>query len=293
MAKEKKERRRLGDRKDGKLIKDLDPMHVITPVLYPNRCDNEAYFLERFDMAPIREYLSKLNQNETDFPYTPFHILVTAALKLVTLRPKMNRFVTNRLMYQRNEVTASFVVKKLFHDDGAEALALVKADPDDNIFTIHQKLYEQISTGRSDQIDRSSESMDIVSRMPRRMTRAFCHFICLLDKIGKVPNVLIGTDPYYQSIVLSNLGSLKLNTGYHHLTNWGTCSIFVIMGEIKNTPYSREDGTIGYKETMDVGFTIDERMADGYYYAKSLQILRKILANPELMEAPMNTEVKL
>ena len=288
-----KQRRRFGDRRDGKLIRDLDPMHVITPILYPNRCDNEAYFLEKFDMAPIRAYLEKLNANESDFPYTPFHILVTAVLKLITVRPKLNRFVANKLMYQRNEVTASFVVKKLFTDDGAEALALIKAEEEDTIFTIHQKLYNQISVSRSDKIDRSSESMDIVSRMPRRLTRAFCEFICFLDRIGKCPQVLIGTDPYYQSIVLSNLGSLKLNTGYHHLTNWGTCSLFAIMGEIKESPYRRDDGTMGYKETVDVGFTLDERLADGYYCAKSLRILRKILANPELLELPMGTEIKL
>ena len=173
------------------------------------------------------------------------------------------------------------------------ALALVKAEDEDTVFTIHKKLYDQISTSRSDKIDRSSESMDIVSRMPRRLTRAFCEFICFLDRIGKCPQVLIGTDPYYQSIILSNLGSLKLNTGYHHLTNWGTCSLFAIMGEIKESPYRREDGTMGYKETVDVGFTIDERLADGYYCAKSLRILRKLLANPELLELPMSTEVRL
>ena len=147
------------------------------------------------------------------------------------------------------------------------------------------------SSSRSDVVDRSSESMDIVSRMPRRLTRLFCEFICFLDKIGKVPQVLIGTDPYYQSVVLSNLGSLKLNVGYHHLTNWGTCSLFAIMGEIKETAYRKEDGTLGYHETVDIGLTVDERLADGYYYAKSLRLLQKLLANPELLELPMNQDV--
>jgi len=290
MAK-KKERRRFGDRKDGKLIRDLDPMHVITPILYPNRCDNEAYFLERFDMAPIRAYLEKLNKTEKDFPYTPFHILVTAVIKVLTLRPQLNRFVANKLMYQRNEVCVSFIVKKLFTDSGAEALAQIHGEAEDTIRTIHQQLFKQISASRSDVIDRSSESMDIVSRMPRRLTRLFCEFICFLDRIGKVPEVLIGTDPYYTSAVLSNLGSLKLNVGYHHLTNWGTCSLFCIMGEIKETAYRKDDGTIGFKETVDIGITLDERLADGYYCAKSLRLLKKLLAEPELLGLPMNAEI--
>jgi len=289
---EKRVPHKFGDRFDGKLIKKIDPMHVITPILYPNRCDNEAYIAERIDMAPIRAYLEKINKNETDFPYTPFHLVVTALLKVITLRPKMNRFIANRLIYQRNQVIVSFVVKKLFSDDGAEALALVEALPEDNISTIHEKLYKQISSGRSDVIDKSSESMDIVSRMPRRMTRLFCEIICFLDKIGKCPRGLIGTDPYYTSAVISNLGSLQLQSGYHHLTNWGTCSIFCIVGKIGNTSYVTEDGKVEVHETVDLGLTVDERIADGYYYAKTIRLLKKLLENPELLELPMGEEVE-
>lgn len=291
MAK-KKERRKFGDRKDGKLIRDLDPMHVITPVLYPNRCDNEAYISERIDLAPIRAYLDKINAEEDVFPYTVFHIIVTAVIKVLTLRPKMNRFVANKLMYQRNEVTASFVVKKLFSDDGAEALAIIHAEDEDTRSTIHEKLFKQISVSRSDQLDRSSESMDIVSRLPRRLTRLFCEFCFFLDKIGKCPEVLIGTDPYYTSCLLSNLGSIKLKSGYHHLTNWGTCSLFVIIGEIKKTVSIDENEQTVIKETVDLGITVDERLADGYYYSKSIRLLKKLLENPELLELPMNEPVE-
>ena len=287
-----KTRRKFGDRWDGKLIKELDPMHVITPILYPNRCDNEAYIAERIDIAPMKAYLEKINQDETDFPYTLFHLIVTAILKTITLRPKLNRFVANKLMYQRNFIIASFVVKKLFSDDGAEALALVEAKPDDDIRTIHEKLYKQISTSRSDVIDKSSESMDIVSRMPRRLTRLFCELMCFLDRIGKCPRGLIETDPYYTSVVLSNLGSLKLRSGYHHLTNWGTCSLFCIVGEFKNTTYVKEDGTVGVRETVDLGLTVDERLVDGYYYSKSVKLLKHLLENPELLELPMREEVE-
>lgn len=287
-----KERRKLGDRRDGKLIRDLDPMHVITPILYPDRCDNEAYISERIDLAPIRAYLEKINKDEEVFPYTIFHIIVTAVIKVLTLRPKMNRFVANKLMYQRNEVTVSFVVKKLFSDDGSEALAIIHAEDEDTRATIHEKLYKQISSSRSDQIDRSSESMDIVSRMPRRLTRAFCEFVCFLDRIGKCPNVLIETDPYYTSCVLSNLGSIRLKSGYHHLTNWGTCSLFVLIGEIKKTASLDEEENTVIRETVDLGLTVDERLADGYYYSKTVRLLKKLLENPELLDLPMAEPVE-
>ena len=37
-------------------------------------------------------------------------------------------------------------------------------------------------------------------------------------------------------------------------------------------------------ETCDLGFAIDERIADGYYYAKSM----RILAHPEIIDQPFS-----
>ena len=285
------EKRKRGDRFDGKLIKDLDPMHVITPILYPNRCDNEAFFSETLDITKLRAYAKMKNENEELVKYSIFQLLVTSVIKLIYMRPKINRFIVNRLMYQRNEVTASFVVKKMFRDEGAEALAIINAMPDDNVETLHQKITDQITQGRSDEIDKSSESMDIVSRMPRRLTRAFCQFICFLDRIGHCPKGFIDTDPYYTSVVLTNLGSIGLNAGYHHLTNWGTNSIFVVVGEIKKREVELDDGTREMHEFINIGMTIDERLADGYYYSKCVRLLKKIVAHPELLEKPMSEEI--
>ena len=36
-------KRKWGDRRDAKLIRDIDAMHYIMPLMYPNRCDNEAF----------------------------------------------------------------------------------------------------------------------------------------------------------------------------------------------------------------------------------------------------------
>ena len=119
-----KKKRRWGDRKDGVLLRDLDGMHFITPLIYPNRCDNEAYIRETIDLTNMNAYLKKKNESETEFPYTMFHIIVAGLVKTITLRPKMNRFIANKNFYQRNEVSMSFVVKKQFADEAAEALAV-------------------------------------------------------------------------------------------------------------------------------------------------------------------------
>ena len=288
----KKKRRKIGDRFDGTLIRDLDPIHIFTPVLYPDRCDSEAYISERIDMEPIRAYLDKLNAKDPEYHYTIFHVIVAAVLKTVMLRPKMNRFIANELTYQRNEVTGSFVVKKMFDDDGEEALAIVHAAEDETIFSMHDQIYDQIKVGRSDTLDSSMQSMSIVGKLPIRLVRTIARFVRWLEKRGKCPRTFIASDPYYTSVVFSNLGSIRLKSGYHHLTNWGTNSIFVAIGEIKETSFVNENDELEVKETVDLGVTIDERLADGYYYSRSVKLIKKLLAEPELLEHPFGEAVE-
>ncbi len=285
------EKRHFGDRKDGKLLRDIDSMHFITPLIYPNRCDNEAYISQRIDLAPLNAWLEEHNQGEPQFRYTMFHLIVAAMLKAITLRPRMNRFIANKNMYQRNEITAAFTVKKIFSDKGGEALAFLHAQPEDNIFTLHQKLYEQIAACRSDAVDPSTNSMNIVQKIPRFIAKALVAFIRFLDRHGWCPNFLIASDPYYASVLLSNVGSIKLKSGYHHLTNWGTCSIFCLIGEKALTPSFDAQGNVTMRETVDLGLTIDERLADGYYYSKTVRLLKTLLEHPELLELPLCEEV--
>lgn len=287
-----KEKRRFGDRKDGKLLRDLDSMHFIVPLIYPNRCDNEAYISERIDLTNVNAYLKKKNAEPSDFPYTMFHLIVAAVVKAVTLRPKMNRFIANKNVYQRNEVSASFVVKKMFSDSGAEALAFLHTKDTDTLDTLHEKIYKQVSSCRGEQADRSTDSMDILNKMPRFFAKFLVWIITRLDVHGWCPNFLIATDPYYSSVVLTNLGSIKLKCGYHHLTNWGTNSLFCVIGEKKMSPFFAEDGTVTMRETVDLGLTIDERIADGYYYSKTVKLLKKLLENPELLETELKDEVQ-
>ena len=111
-----RKREHFGDRPDGVLLRDLDSLHYITGIIYPNRCDNEAFISETIDLTNINKFLEKKNAEDPVYKYNLFQIIVTAVLKTITLRPKMNRFIVNGNFYQRKEVSASFVVKKEFDE---------------------------------------------------------------------------------------------------------------------------------------------------------------------------------
>ena len=285
-------KRKPGDRKDGKLLKDITAMHYVMPLMYPNRCDNEAFISERIDLTNVMAYLEKKNASEPEYKYNLFQIMVTTMLKVITLRPKMNRFIANQTMYQRNEVSAAFTIKKIFSDNGAEALAFIHSKPEDTIDTIHNEIFRQVSIGRSDsQVDAGTASLNAVKKVPRFLVKIVGSAARFLDRHGWMPQDVIAGDPYYSSVVLTNLGSIKLHAGYHHLTNWGTNSVFCAIGQIKKRPFYDDDGSVTMRISVDLGLTIDERIADGYYYSRTVQLMKVLLENPELLEKPLCEEV--
>lgn len=289
------EKRRFGDRKDAKLIRKQDSMHLIMPMVYPNRCDNEAFISERIDLTNIDKYLEKRNAENPEFKFTLFHLIVAAILKTIILRPKLNRFIANQNNYQRNTYSASFVIKKHFSDDSEEGMAFIYATEDSTLDTLHEELYRQIyreknSSGAS---NATADTMDLLNKLPRWFVKFFIWLMRQLDRHGIVPQSIIADDPYYASVILSNLGSIKLRSGYHHLTNWGTTSLFVVVGEMKERIFRNENGQEEYRNSVDLGLTIDERIADGYYYSGSVKILKYILEHPECLERPFSEPVEL
>ena len=286
-----KKKRKRGDRRDGVWLKDLDALHTIMPYIYPNRADNEAFISERIDLEPIKRYLEEKNRNNEGDPYKFFQVLIAALVKTITLRPKMNRFIQGYRIYQRNVLTMGFVVKKEFNDESHEALAFIPFEADTTLETIHQKIMDEIHSCRGDAPDNSTASMEILKKLPKPVLTFVMWIIRKLDFYGRVPEFLVKTDPNYASCFITNLGSIKLKSGYHHLSNWGTNSLFVIIGEKKLSPFYDEKGNVTMKETIDLGLTIDERIADGFYYSKTIKLLKHLLQHPELLELPADQEV--
>lgn len=287
------QKRRWGDRRDATLLRDVDSLHFIMGIIYPNRADNEAYIAERVNLEPIKDYIATKNYEGIPFKYTFFHVILTALVKTVILRPKFNRFYANENYYQRNKVTAGFVIKKEFADGSEEAMALLEIKPESTIETIHEEIHQEVAACREQKkVNTTDNSMNVLNSLPRFLSKAAVRFIRWLDKHGWCPDFLIGKDPNYSSVFISNLGSIHLKSGYHHLTNWGTSSLFCIIGEKKWTPLYDEHGLVEMQETVDLGLTVDERIADGYYYAKSVRLFKYLLEHPTLLERPLSEEVE-
>ena len=281
----------MRDRFDGTYIKNIDSMHYIMPFMFPDRCDNQAFFTFKIDLSNLNEYLRKKNQLDPEYKYNLFQCIITATLKTITLRSKLSMFIHNRKMYQRNEVSAAFTVKQEFKDDGGEVLAFLHAKPEWTVDDVHNEIKRQLKKlKQKGYADASTSFMDKFNKLPKWISGPIVSFICYLEKKGRIPKALVETDPYHSSVVFANLGSIGLPNGYHHLTNWGTTSLFVLIGSAGKLPFF-ENETLQFRDGVEIGFTVDERIADGFYFSKSIKMLTMFLENPELLDRPMNEKL--
>jgi len=110
------------------------------------------------------------NYEGIPFKYTFFHVILTALVKTVILRPKLNRFYANENYYQRNKVTAGFVIKKEFADGSEEAMALLEIKPESTIETIHEEIHQEVAACREQKKVNTTDT----SMMCSTACRAFC-----------------------------------------------------------------------------------------------------------------------
>ena len=284
--------KKRGDRKDGRWIRDIDGFHFIMPYLMPNRCDSEVYIEELIDVTEMVKYIEAHNSVNKEFRLTPFHVITAAVGKIIYHRPYLNRFVAGRRLYQRNKITLAFVVKLRFNDEAEESLLVTEIKEDTTLEQISRRIAGDAQTIRKEGGNDINDLLDKLSKLPRWLMRlAMCVFR-FLDFHGWMPESICRGDSNYASVLLSNLGSIKCNAVYHHLNNYGTNSIVITIGRIHKELMADDDGNTSVRDVVAIGATADERIADGFYFARSIRMLEEILRDPQQLENKMKSEIR-
>ncbi|MGI6607581.1 MAG: 2-oxo acid dehydrogenase subunit E2 [Erysipelotrichaceae bacterium] len=283
------------DRRDGYLVEEHDPMHMIMPYIMGGRADNEAVLCDNFDMTKVIEYMKKKNET-AQHKYTYFHVVLAAIAKTIYLRPLMNRYTIGHRFYDRKDISFSFTAKNKFQDDADESLVIIRVDDNDENISeqIHNKICKEVYKIKTEELqDDTTNVMSWLVKIPRPLLKIVTRLLFTLDYYDKLPKALVDVDPYRTSVFIANLGSINLDAEYHHLINWSTNSVFIVLNKVKKMPFFNDDGTYQMKDAVKISFTIDERIADGFYFVKSFAIFKHLLENPELLDAPISTPIDL
>lgn len=270
------------DRKDAKRVQ-LPGLMQCCIDLKPGRMENEVYINRKMDVTELVDFLEK--KKAEGIKYTYFQALITAVGKVMYSRPKMNRFITNRHLYEHNEVLISFVAKMTLDDKSEELMLTVPIAPEDNMVSIADKVAKTVENLRGENVEKkgANSAIDVLGKLPNILRIPIFGLVKLLDKFGWLPSELMKNNIYFSSIIVSNLGSIRCGAIYHNLANFGSCSSLASFGEIIAEKFLRPDGTEGVRKVCEFGITLDERIADGFYFAKSAQMVEYILRHPKLL----------
>ena len=286
-----KQPRKMGDRRDGVWVKDAPGLNVIMANLYPNRTDCEVYLRQEIDVTELLKYIDAKNGPDAPYKTTLFHCFVAMVARVLNERPFLNRFIQGRRVYQRDEITISFIAKRRFADHSEEALMQYKAKGSDTLEDISRFIVGEVHEMRKEAgatgID---NTINQFAKMPRLLLMLAIRIVRWLDFWGKVPKALSEGDSNCASVLLSNLGSIRCPSVYHHLNNYGTTSVLITIGTIRKEHVIMDDGTTQIRDIVDIGATLDERIADGFYFARSLKLIQHICAHPELLERPLEED---
>jgi pyruvate/2-oxoglutarate dehydrogenase complex dihydrolipoamide acyltransferase (E2) component len=285
-------KRKFGDRRDGRRVRDLDGLHNIFMHIMPKRTESEVYMEYPLDVTDLLAFIDQRNQEQPEYKTTVFHCIVTAVARVVTMRPYLNRFICGRKLYERNDITLSFVAKRKFQDHAEESLMVLTAKDDTCLDAVTKKIVGDVKELRQATSGNDFDKViNAIGSLPSPILHAFISLLQWLSAIGHLPQVLTEGDTNHTTVLLSNLGSIQCGCCYHHLNNYGTNSIMITVGVIHKEPRVMPDGSVQVRDMMNLGFTADERIADGFYFARCLKLADYILTHPQLLDIPLKETI--
>lgn len=279
------------NRYDGRRLKNIDPFQKIMPYVMKTRTDSMNMFEDLIPCAPLDAYIKEKAEQGIKIGY--MQILIAAAVRIIALRPQLNRFVMNHKLYARPKIWTSFVVHPTLEDGSTETTIKLCFEGTESIFEINDKINEAIQkeTTQKTAANATDKLAGMIMSIPAPLINLLVSFLMFLDRHNMLPKAILEASPFHTTFFITNLKSLGINHVFHHVYEFGTTGLFIAMGKEKTIPIIKGNEILPQK---NLGFSLvsDERFCDGLYFALSLRQLKKILANPACLEEPLAQKVE-
>ncbi len=282
-------------RKDGSPIRGLPAFTGIMPYLMPDKAGSVIFYPEDYDITDTLAYIKEWNRDNARGErvlLTLFEVVLCATARTICLRPRINRFIAGKKYYQRNRVLLSFVAKKELTDAGKEVNVKIPFRPEETLATTARKVRDYIRDCTSDDGEDNEKVVDTMMKFPGPFLRFFNFAYNWLDNHNLLPYSVTQSDPMWSSVFLANIGSFGLDAPFHHLFERGTCPIFMAVGKVRavNRLSKGPDGSprVEERRMLRVNYSFDDRIADGIYMGRSLELIKRFIENPALLAEPEN-----
>lgn len=278
----------FGRRADGRVLKEIDPIIALTPYLMPMRCDAQVILNYKVDYERLARYI--VQKGNEGYKFTFMELLIAAYVRTVSELPEINRFVSNKRLYARTQLTASFALLKETQEVNAIEENTVKChfDPRDTIYDVAERVNNAIEQNRREEADNATLKVAKLLLRPA-LANTVVFLARALDRYGVLPKYIMEASPFHTSLFITHMGSIGMPAVNHHIYNFGTTSLFLSLGSVERQTVIGSDGKAARKRYLPIGITADERICAGAMYARMVNRMMHYLNNPELLEAPPET----
>lgn len=274
-------------RKDGKRVRNADPMYTIVPYIMNKRYDSMNMINLDIPVDPIKVYIKE--KRSQGLYVSHLSVIIASYLRTIAHYPLLNRFIVNCKIYARNDIDCAMVVLKDEDGEMEGTMSKIRLEEEDTIFTVNDKLTKYIDRNREAKNKNSTDRMIKKLLAFPGLARTGVGLFKFMDKHGLLPSKVIDASPFHTSFTITNLASLRTNYIYHHIYEFGTTSVFIAMGNTREVPFKTKDGVI-FRTCIPLGVVMDERICSGHYYAEAFKWMKKYLDNPRLLEKTFSTE---
>ena len=275
----------FGRRPDGRKIKGMDPVMMITPYVMPMRCDAQVFLKHQADLEAMSRYIRR-QKAEKNEKISYMQIVAAAYVRSVSRNPEVNRFIMNKQLYARNNCSIAFtILKNPANADQGEAVVKIKFDLTDTIYDVRDRMTAAVAANRGDQPPGFVEKLLSALFAVPGLATMVVGIVRVLDRYGLAPGVLMEELPFYVSMYITNTASIGLHDVNHHLYNWGDVGQFVGMGTPEKIAVV-ENGVTRMKRVLPLGITVDERVCSGAHYGRFFADMTRYMDHPELLEDP-------
>ena len=250
------------------------------------RNESAVYHEQNYDLTKTRPWLRAYNRAHSDHPATLFHLFMFATARAFHERPALNRFVSGGRIYQRNHVAISFAAKKVMEASAPLVTVKLRIDKDEPFHELPARIASTIADSRSDRISMVDKELRLALALPGTMLRGVMAALQGLDKLNLMPSSMIEEDPMYATAFMANLGSVGLDNTFHHLYEYGTISLFGAIGTTRKTLVVGPDGKPAVRDGAQIRWTLDERIADGFYAGTGMKVCHRVVEDPERYIGP-------
>jgi len=255
----------------------------VAAAIYRKPMDGKIFGSVEVDVTELEQYVSEKRRQGLKITLTHiFTLIVGRALREEV--PELNTYVRRGNIVPRKQVDA--MVSVLLADGSMSSVKIENADRL-SLEQCNAALTSGIKKSRAGEENRTMRMKGITGKIPWPFRTWFFNLVRFLTiKMGiSIPSIGL-TANNFGSFVMTNIGSIGLDTGYPALFPISNVSFVFVMGGIHKKPWV-VGNEVKIRRIMTLSSALDHRTVDAMQGGKLFRYIKRMIRNPELLEHPV------